>query len=195
MVSSLDWKTGQPNAKYYAIQMLAKALGAGPKAMLNATFSTGPAPAPEPAGSTGNGTCGATQFGGDCNVTTTGAWPAAQLGITSLAECVAKATGCKMANVVSFSNVPGNSDCSWYSACDMRHLCEDCSKDCGIHCPKYYPYKSEVLHAVPQPPVPVSRGTSVEVMPFILQDSSKRRGVLLVSKTVQHTTVVLSKTV
>ena len=45
---------------------------------------------------------------------------------------------------MSFSNVDGNSDCSWYSQCDMSHLCEDCSK-CGIGCPKYYPYQSEVI--------------------------------------------------
>ena len=190
-VSALDWKTGEPNAKYYAIKMLASALGAGPKAMLNATFSVPTPPSPEPAGTTGNGTCGPTAYGGDCNVAPKGAWNAVQDGITSLDECVAKAKGCKMANFVSFSNVPGNSDCSWYVACDMRHLCEDCSK-CGIGCPKYYPYESEVLHAVSPPPEPVHRGTLVELMPFILQGASQRRGALLVSKTVNPTTIVLS---
>jgi sucrose-6-phosphate hydrolase SacC (GH32 family) len=100
---------------------------------------------PPPVGTTGNGTCGATSFGGDCNVDPTGAWNAAAENITTLAACVAKAKGCKMANFVSFSNVPGNADCSYYSSCDFGHLCEDCSK-CGIGCPKYYPYESEVLH-------------------------------------------------
>jgi len=185
-VSALDWKTGQPNAKYHAIAMLARALGSAPRAMLNATFSTGPRPAPEPAGATGNGTCGPTAFGGDCNVAAKGAWNAAKEGITSLGACVAKAKDCKRANFVSFSNVAGNSDCSWYAACDMMHLCEDCSK-CGIGCPKYYPYESEVLHAVPPPPPP----QYVEVMPFILQDANERHGVLLISKTVTPTTIVL----
>lgn len=49
-----------------------------------------------------------------------------------------------MANFVSFSNVPANEDCSWYSSCDFQHLCADCSK-CGIGCPAYYPYTSEVV--------------------------------------------------
>ena len=42
-----------------------------------------------------------------------------------------------MADYVSFSNVPGNADCSWYSYCDMGKLCADCHT-CGIGCPKYY---------------------------------------------------------
>jgi hypothetical protein len=133
--------------------MLAKALGAGPKAMLNATFDAGPSPPPVPAGTVGNGTCGATGFGGDCDADPSGAWNAAQEGILSLEACVAKAKPCKMANYVSFSNVPANSDCSWYAACDMGHLCEDCSK-CGIGCPTYYPYQSEVLHDVAPPTMP-----------------------------------------
>ena len=41
-----------------------------------------------------------------------GAWNAAEEGIASLEQCVARARPCKMANYVSFSNVPGNSDCS-----------------------------------------------------------------------------------
>ena len=101
-----------------------------------------------PVGTVGNGTCGATSFGGDCDAGTSGAWDAAKENITSLSACVARAKGCKMANYVSYSNVPGNADCSWYSQCDMSRLCEDCSK-CGIGCPKYYPYQSEVLRAAP----------------------------------------------
>ena len=186
-VSCLDWKSGQPNAKYYAITMLAKALGAGPKAMLNATTSSGPPPAPAPVGTVGNGTCGATAFGGDCNVLASGAWNAAQEGIMSLEACVTKAKNCKMANFVSFSNVPENSDCSWYASCDMSHLCEDCSK-CGIGCPHYYPYASEVLHKVPPPPPPPP---AVAVLPFVLEEWG-RRGVLMVSKTVRPTQVLLS---
>ena len=141
-----------------------------------------------PVGTTGNGTCGATSYGGDCNADPTGAWNAAQEGILSLSACVAKAKGCSMANYVSFSNVPGNSDCSWYAACDMDHLCEDCSR-CGIGCPTYYPYESEVLHVAPPPPPPPP---SVAVLPFVMQDATKRRGALLVSKTVHPTTVVLA---
>ena len=59
-----------------------------------------------------------------------------------------------MGNVVSFSNVPGNSDCSWYENCDWDDKCMDCSKpgkNCPAKlpgqggCPKYYPYQSEVI--------------------------------------------------
>ena len=47
-----------------------------------------------------------------------------------------------MATFVSFS--VENDDCSWYSSCDFAHLCTDCSR-CGIGCPTYVPYASEVL--------------------------------------------------
>jgi hypothetical protein len=43
--------------------------------------------------------------------------PAAPRDIGSLAECVARAKSCTMANFVSFSKT--NRDCSWYSACDI----------------------------------------------------------------------------
>lgn len=36
VVSCLDWHTGEPNAKYYSIQMLAAALGSGPKTLVAA---------------------------------------------------------------------------------------------------------------------------------------------------------------
>ena len=39
-VTSLDWTTGDPNAKYYAVQMLASTLGAGPKQLYNTTVSS-----------------------------------------------------------------------------------------------------------------------------------------------------------
>ena len=84
------------------------------------------APAP-PVGTVGNGTCGATNFGGDCNADASGAWNAAAEGIGTLEQCVAKAMPCKMASFVSFSNVPGkNTDCSWYSTCDFSHLVSRC---------------------------------------------------------------------
>ena len=86
-VSCLDWKTGQPNAKYYAIQMLANTLGAGPKSFFNVTVK---APAPPPA-------------------------PPPEKPITTLAECAAKAKGCTKANFVSFS--AHNDECSWFESC------------------------------------------------------------------------------
>jgi len=60
----------------------------------------------------GNGTCGPTNFGGDCNSDPKGAWDANKENIKTLEQCVAKAKPCAMADFVSFSNVPGNADCA-----------------------------------------------------------------------------------
>lgn len=48
-------------------------------------ISDGPPPSapPPPAGTVGNGTCGATSFGGDCNVDPKGAWDAKARGYRS----------------------------------------------------------------------------------------------------------------
>ena len=118
-VSSLDWTTGQPNAKYWAITMLAKALGSGKKSLYAANVTAMPPPPPPPVGSRGNGTCGATSFGGDCNLDASGALDARKEGILNLSACVARARGCKMADYVSFSLKDWNSDCSWYHKCDF----------------------------------------------------------------------------
>ena len=45
---------------------------------------------PPPSGTIGNGTCGATQYGLDCNTAPRGAWNAKTENITDLAACVAK---------------------------------------------------------------------------------------------------------
>jgi hypothetical protein len=113
---------------------------------------------PPPVGAILNGTCGATTFGGDCDTAPKGAFK----GVATLAACVAKVKACKMGNYASFSNVPGNQDCSWYSECDTSDLCKDCSKPASSPtcppapgCPKYYPYQTEVVKAVkPAPPGP-----------------------------------------
>ena len=39
-VSCLDWQTGEPNAKYWAVQMLANALGSVPKTIYNSTVTS-----------------------------------------------------------------------------------------------------------------------------------------------------------
>ena len=63
----MDWKTGEVNAKYYAIQMLAL-LGAGPKSFLNADIELPPVPPPPPP----------------------------PPGIHDLDDCIARAKSCKM---------------------------------------------------------------------------------------------------
>ena len=47
-VTALDWTTGEPNAKYWAIHMLAKEMGFGVKSLFNATFSAAAAASPPP---------------------------------------------------------------------------------------------------------------------------------------------------
>jgi len=132
---------------------------------------------PPPVGTKGNGTCGATDFGKDCNVDPTGAWNAQAENITTLEACVAKAKGCKMASFVSFSFVAGNTDCSWYLDCDFAHLCADCSK-CGIGCPAYYPYTSEVLRNTGSTaPDLVEAASVVEAAPLLQPALSARQKV------------------
>jgi len=186
-VASMDWKTGEPNAKFWAVKMIAEALGTQKKDLLTVTYTGSGSP---PAGTHGNGTCGATSFGGDCDKDSKGAWNAKDLNITTLAQCVQKAQTCTQANFVSFSYFPagGNFDCSWYAECDFEHLCVDCSK-CGIGCPQYLPYESQVLHAVK--PHPSNESDAVFALPYRLLDDG-RTGVLVVNKKENTMTVTLS---
>ena len=118
-VASLDWQTGEPNAKYYAIRMLATALGAGAKRLYNVSVGAGPPP-PYAPGETHSGNCGSTDYGGDCTYDASGAWVADQENITSLALCAARCRTCARCNYVSYSNASANNDCSWYSHCTLR---------------------------------------------------------------------------
>jgi hypothetical protein len=131
-------------------------------ALCAASLASAAPPPPPPVGTILNGTCGPTNFGADCDTTPKGAFQ----GIATLAACVAKVKACKMGNFASFSNVPGNQDCSWYSECDTSDLCVDCSKPSSSPscpqspgCPKYYPYQTEVVKAVAPAPAPAPVGT------------------------------------
>ena len=214
-VASLDWTTGEPNAKYaispqsppispqpppispyvpplpqspltlapsaftcryWAVHMLSHRVGATPRELHTGKVSGGP---PPPAvGSTANGTCGNTNYGGDCSVQPRGAWNAKDLNITSVDECVAKCAGCKKCNFISFST--HNSDCSWYEACDWKEL-----EHVGAG------YVSKVLHA---------HGDAADALYALgmrLQDAPARAAddardvVLLVSKSDKPMSVVL----
>lgn len=132
-----------------------------------------------PIGTTGNGTCGPTDYGKDCNVDPKGSFP----GMPTLEACVAKLKGCKMANFASWSL--GWNDCSWYTECDWDHLCSDVTKagpDCpATPAPVYHPFTSKVLR-IPPAPGPITVGVDwskptvttstaatveVDVMPFL----------------------------
>ena len=68
-----------------------------PPAPVSVRVSWTGSPSPPPVGTIGNGTCGATTYGGDCNSDPTGAWDAKKEGILNLTARVAKAQSCKMA--------------------------------------------------------------------------------------------------
>jgi len=118
-VASLDWRTGEPNAKYYAVQMLASVFGSGLKLLYNVTAAAVKSDATT--GEIKRGNCGPTSFGGDCNAQSSGAWNSTVEGIDNLAACVARCRhGCSMCNYVSYSS--SWEDCSWYEHCEMKTL-------------------------------------------------------------------------
>ena len=131
-VSCMDWQSGEVNAKYWAINLLATTVGdSRPKSVKASKIAAAPpppAPAPPPppaAGTTAAGNCGTTAYKplSECEKgPSTGALNTTKEGITSLAQCVATVKSCKNANYVSFSLDPGHQDCSWYSHCDFAHL-------------------------------------------------------------------------
>lgn len=162
-VSMLDWKTGEPNAKYYATQMLAKALGSGKKSFFNVSVHFEATPHPSGAIPV-TGCCGHTDYTMDCAGVSKGSWNSTILGITNLTACAARVMQeCPHANFASFSS--HNQDCSWYERCDLKHLEQPAVTP---------PYLSEQLH--PTPPVP-----PISVLPYQVHDSAKR-GLLVVCK-------------
>ena len=84
-----------------------------------------PGMGPCPVGTVANGTCvPAPYHGNDCDTHASGYFS----GLASLAACAAKVKPCKMGNYISYG---ADKSCSWYSQCDFKHLCVDCSKDIG----------------------------------------------------------------
>lgn len=167
-VSAIDWKSGEFNAKYYAVQMLANALGSGTKSFFTANVTTGGATPPAPAAPVGkviNGTCGHSDWHSDCNAWPVGSFNTTVEGITDLAGCVARVKRCNKANFASFS--ANHTDCAWYRSCPAWPQLEDPSI-----------YETEVLH--PAPPPPPAPGP-LTVYPYQLHET-QQRGMLLVCR-------------
>ena len=125
-VSCMDWQSGEVNAKYWTINLLAMTVGDSAEKSIKACNVSAsvspPAPSP-PVGTTSQGNCGVTAWAplADCdNGPGSGALNTTKEGIQSLSQCVAKVKSCKNANYVSYS--ADHADCSWYSHCDFSHL-------------------------------------------------------------------------
>ena len=110
---------------------------------------------PPPVGTIGNGTCGATAYGLDCNTAPRGSFA----GMKTFDQCMTKLKTCGMAYFGTFSLAAN--DCSWYAECDWRNLCADCTKpgpNCPNPakggCPSYYYFEAEVLKSGRAPPPP-----------------------------------------
>ena len=114
------WKVPAVGAAAGPISLKSTSSTTHPAHRQNVQLSPSSAP-PPPVGTISNGTCGATSVGPDCNTAAKGSFP----GMATMAACVAKLKGCKMANYASFSPPAplGWNDCSWYSTCDFQHLC------------------------------------------------------------------------
>jgi len=170
-VAALDWTTGEPNAKYHSVRMLATAIGTGRRSLHRGTANSS-TPTPTP-GQKGDGTCGFTTWDDDCDHDDSGAINITKAGINSLDDCVAHCSKCAKANYVSFS-VP-NEDCSWYAHCEMTELIRVGAK-----------YVSEAVHP--------SRDPDAGRAPlYVLGHSSASLGrvVLLVSKKAAALSVTL----
>eukprot|EP01062_Namystynia_karyoxenos_P000520 TRINITY_DN10188_c0_g1_i1.p1 TRINITY_DN10188_c0_g1~~TRINITY_DN10188_c0_g1_i1.p1 ORF type:complete len:646 (+),score=94.18 TRINITY_DN10188_c0_g1_i1:65-2002(+) len=167
-VSCLDWQTGEPNAKYWAIRMLADAFGSDQKTLHDVSVTR---LAPRyPAGTVANGTCGSTGFGGDCAAGNSGAWNASLHGVRTLEDCVALCHGCPRCRYVSFTPDPQHDDCSWYNVCDFGEL-----RNAGAT----PPYQSEAVR-------PDVADPGLYALPFSRRG---RRSVLLVSQRADTVTV------
>ena len=121
-VASLDWITGQPNAKYWVIKMLA-ALGSGPKLLFNTTVETLPNNAS--AGEVRPGSCGNVSLVADCETWPTGTWNTTEENIASLTECAARCRQCGFGLCNYVSLALEREQCSWFSHCDMDRLLVD----------------------------------------------------------------------
>ena len=120
-VASLDWITGEPNAKYWAVRMLARGLGGAPRGLHPTVIGGGPLP-PKP-GYTAAGNCGDTSYHDDCEAgrAQTGAWNTTTEKIADLAACAERCRKCpETCEYISFSL--RNEDCSWYASCNMSSL-------------------------------------------------------------------------
>ena len=172
-VSCMDWQSGQPNAKYWVTQLLAKTVGDGKeKTIMNSNFTATHGSPPPPPGATGKGTCGETVYKDKaaCDTDTSGAWKANAVNISNLSDCVTKVSACKMGNYASFSI--SNNDCSWYADCNMSEL-----DNVGAN------YESEVIH-----PGLINGAEYFFAMPYI-KDGAK--GFLLINKKAKPIEVML----
>lgn len=169
----LDWHTGTPNAKYWITNLLATTVGGKDLKMLTKATVSVPPGDPTVVGTQSSGFCGDTAPAPpilDCNTAPRGSWDTSVSGIHSLADCVAKAAPCKMANWVSYGELAH--DCSWYSTCTVTAL---------------HNYTTAVVKSTTQTK---DESLMIHAMPYIM-DATKEKGVLLINKKARRLTVKL----
>lgn len=173
-VSSMDWNTGEPNAKYWAVNMLAKAMGVQKRTLYQSHVEG----TTWPVGKKGKGTCGFTWWKDCSSGDDSGAWNTTEHNIKNLEDCVKKCQSCdNNCNFVSLSLNPDHQDCSWYKSCPFDNLVQ-----VGAN------YTSEVVHTAPGP-------APLYALPYIIHNinnsDQNKKGVLLVSKIGSNVSVQL----
>lgn len=190
-MSCLDWKTGQPNAKYWAIHMLAKEMGIGRKSLFNASVSVaaggGSAPPPPPAG----GGCfmkpkGAVnyKFAPGNVFPTDNDHPHGLRPADSAAKCCGLCQSLANCSYFTYSagGAAGQPTCYGkpYGCCFLKTV------EGGVGAPGCATCTSGSVR--PLPPAPAT--DTLFSMPYVVHDTGAR-GVLLISKTATPLSVTL----
>jgi len=158
-VSSLDWQTGEPNAKYWVTNLLATTIGRPVEKSIMACNVTSNAPAPPPS----QDTClSDMQFGGG------------DVGVANVTVAAAVERCRMMPKCGGFTTSGADENCSASSARVFEmHFKDSRGVKNGRH------VKGSTSWPLPPPPLPPSSAVPVHAMPYIMGGA---RGALLINK-------------
>eukprot|EP00965_Chrysotila_dentata_P170104 5614598-Pleurochrysis_carterae.AAC.2 len=120
-VASLDWTTGEPNAKFWAVQLLARTLSDRPRRVYSAKVVAAAAFPPD--GTRAAGKCGEAGRVHGCELLPHGGLNATKHQMPSAEGCADACKQCARCNYVSFSFKAA--DCSLYAHCKWDELKPD----------------------------------------------------------------------
>ena len=166
-VSSLDWQTGEPNAKYWVTNLLATTVGQAMTKSIVACNVTGGTPAPPPSPIT----CmsGVQWAGGDVGV--------ANLTVTAAVERCRMMPKCG-----GFTTATAVGDACTAGQVIEMHFKDSWGVKNGHH------VKGSTSWPLPPPPLPPSTAAPIYAMPYLM---GGKRGALLINKKAVRTTVGL----